>query len=46
MLRPSQNTVVTLARRSLMIALVAAAIACITCAPLLAQVTSGTILAP
>ncbi|MBZ5547888.1 MAG: TonB-dependent receptor [Acidobacteriia bacterium] len=43
MLRPSQNTVVTLARRSLMIALVAAAIACITCAPLLAQVTSGTI---
>src|ERR1035437_113621 len=43
MLRPFQNNVVTIANRSLMIALIAAAIACLTCAPLLAQVTSGTI---
>jgi hypothetical protein len=43
MLRSSQNNVVTIANRSLMIALIAAAIACLTCAPLLAQVTSGTI---
>src|ERR1035437_10558238 len=43
MSRPSQNSVVTIASRSLMIALIAAAIACLTCAPLLAQVTSGTI---
>lgn len=43
MLRPSQNSVVTIARRSLMIALIAAAMACLTCAPLLAQVTSGTV---
>jgi len=43
MSRPSQNSVATVARRSLMIALIAAAIACLTCAPLLAQVTSGTI---
>ncbi|MGD0790519.1 MAG: TonB-dependent receptor [Terriglobales bacterium] len=43
MLRPSQTSVVTIASRSLMIALIAAAIACLTCAPLLAQVTSGTI---
>ena len=43
MLRPSQNSVVTIARRSLMIALIAAVIACLTSAPLLAQVTSGTI---
>ena len=39
----SQDSVVTIARRSLMMALIAAAIACLTCAPLLAQVTSGTI---
>ena len=43
MLHPSQNSVVTVACRSLMIALIAAAVACLTCAPLLAQVTSGTI---
>lgn len=43
MLSPSQNCVVTLASRSLSIALIAAAIACLTCMPLLAQVTSGTI---
>ena len=43
MSRPSQNSVVTIASRSLMIALIAAAIACLACAPLLAQVTSGTI---
>ena len=43
MLYPSQNRVVTLASRSLMIALIAVAIACLTCVPLLAQVTSGTI---
>ena len=43
MLRPSQNSVVTIASRSLMVALIAAAIAWLACAPLLAQVTSGTI---
>src|SRR5450631_1640411 len=43
MLRPSQNSFVAIARRSLMIALIAAAVACLTCAPLLSQVTSGTI---
>jgi hypothetical protein len=43
MSRPSQYSIVTIARRSLMIALIAAAIACLACAPLLAQVTSGTI---
>jgi Carboxypeptidase regulatory-like domain/TonB-dependent Receptor Plug Domain len=43
MSRPSQNHVVTIASRSLMIALIAAAIACLTSAPLLAQVTSGTL---
>ncbi len=43
MSRPSRYSIVTIARRSLMIALIAAAIACLTCAPLLAQVTSGTI---
>ncbi|MBZ5666259.1 MAG: carboxypeptidase regulatory-like domain-containing protein [Acidobacteriia bacterium] len=43
MLCPSQNRVVTNASHSLMIALIAAVIACLTCAPLLAQVTSGTI---
>jgi hypothetical protein len=43
MLRSSQNRLGTIARRSLMIALIAAAMACLTCAPLLAQVTSGTI---
>jgi len=42
MLYPSQNIVVAIARRSLMIALIAA-VACLSCAPLLAQVTSGTI---
>ncbi len=42
MSRPSQNLIVNVARRSFMIALIAAAIACLTCAPLLAQVTSGT----
>src|SRR6266852_5302220 len=43
MSRPSQNLIVNVARRSFMIALIAAAIACLSCAPLLAQVTSGTI---
>jgi len=43
MLRPSQTRAATLVRRSLMITLIAAAIVCLTCAPLLAQVTSGTI---
>lgn len=43
MLRSSQNSVVSIARRSFTIALIAAAIACLACAPLLAQVTSGTI---
>ena len=43
MSRPSQNLVVSVARRSFMIVLVAAAIACLACAPLVAQVTSGTI---
>src|SRR5713101_942727 len=43
MSRPSQNLIVNVARRSFMIALIAAAIACLACAPLLAQVTSGTI---
>ncbi len=43
MLRPSQNSVVTIASRSLMVALIAAAIAWLACAPLMAQVTSGTI---
>ena len=43
MLRSSQNSVVSIARRSFMIALIAAAIACLACVPLLAQVTSGTI---
>lgn len=42
MLRPSPN-VLAIARRSLQFVLIAAAIACLTCAPLLAQVTSGTI---
>src|SRR5450631_3259013 len=42
MLRPSQNSFATVARRNLMIALIAA-MACVACAPLLAQVTSGTI---
>jgi hypothetical protein len=41
--RPSPNLVVTAARRSVMITLIAAAIACLVCAPLMAQVTSGTI---
>jgi hypothetical protein len=43
MLRSSQNSVVSNARRSFMIVLIAAAIACLSCAPLVAQVTSGTI---
>jgi len=43
MLRPSQNSLATIARRSLMTILIAAAIACLACAPLVAQVTSGTI---
>src|ERR1017187_1322759 len=43
MSRPSQNPIVSVARRSFIIALIAAAIACLACAPLLAQVTSGTI---
>jgi Carboxypeptidase regulatory-like domain/TonB-dependent Receptor Plug Domain len=43
MSRPSQNVNITFSRHCLMIALIAAAIACLTCAPLLAQVTSGTI---
>lgn len=43
MSRPSQNSVATILRRSFMIALIAAAIACLASAPLMAQVTSGTI---
>src|ERR1035437_6409768 len=39
----SQDSVVTIARRSLMMALIAAAIASPTCAPRRAKVTSGTI---
>ena len=42
MLRPSHN-VLTVARRGLMLGFLAAAMACLVCAPLLAQVTSGTI---
>lgn len=42
MLRPSHE-VLNIARRSLKFALIAAAIACLACVPLLAQVTSGTI---
>jgi hypothetical protein len=43
MLCPSQNHVATNASRSVMIALIAAAIVYLACAPALAQVTSGTI---
>ena len=43
MLRPSENTVVSIATRSFATALIAAAIACLTCLPLYAQVTSGII---
>src|SRR6267378_2046456 len=42
MSRPSQNVTVTFSRHCLKIALIAAAILCLTCASLLAQVTSGT----
>lgn len=42
MLCPSHNVLI-IARRSLRLALIAAAMACLACAPLLAQVTSGTI---
>jgi len=38
-----QNSIATIASRCRMIAMIAAALACLTCAPLLAQVTSGTI---
>lgn len=43
MLRPSQNSIATILHNHFMFALIATAIACLTCAPLLAQVTSGTI---
>jgi hypothetical protein len=43
MSRPSQNVTVTFSRHCPKIALIAVAIACFTAAPLLAQVTSGTI---
>jgi hypothetical protein len=42
MLRPSHTALIN-ARRGFMLALIVAAIACLACAPLLAQVTSGTI---